>query len=199
MKEGNHNSEDTIISDTPEGMDSVKEGNHNSEDTTISDTPEGMDSVNEGNHNSEGTASATVQEDTDEEDDDEHVSTNFEINGLIKKSLNKTQKKISDYQTIREQIDNMQPSQILMSSHDYKKLMVEFCSLLTEIQDFTMKGIARINKVSQDHVIALMRKHCEQHTGHTFHTEVEIAKKTGMVRANNQYREEYLHLGSKKK
>ena len=182
-------------------MDSVKEGN--SEDTTISDTPisdtpEGVDSVKEGYHNSEHTACATVQEETDEEDDDEHVSKNFEINGLIKKGL-KTKKKISDFTSIRDLINNMQPSENFMSSNDYKKIMMEFCSLFVEIQDFTIKGIARINKVAQDHMIALMRKHYEQNTGHTFHTEVEIAKKTGMVRANNQYREDFLHLCSKKK
>ena len=107
---------------------------------------------------------------------------------------------MKDFFSFREKIYNIIPSSNCMPPQNYKEMMVEFCSQLIELQDFTIKGIQKINKTSHDHMILAMRLHLEKHTGQSFCNEAEKTKKnaTGMIKGNKMYKEEYLHLGSKK-
>ena len=134
-----------------------------------------------------------------QEEEEDHQ---FEIANLLKKNVSKAQcSTMKDFFSFREKIYNIIPSSNCMPPQNYKEMMVEFCSQLIELQDFTIKGIQKINKTSHDHMILAMRLHLEKHTGQSFCNEAEKTKKnaTGMIKGNKMYKEEYLHLGSKKK
>ena len=79
--------------------------------------------------------------------------------------------------------------------------MADFVTQLIELQEFCLKGIQKINTTFQNHMILAMRLHLEKHTGQSFCDQAEKTKKnaTGMNKGNKMYKEEYLHLGSKKK
>ena len=106
-----------------------------------------------------------------------------------------------DFFTFRQKLYNIVPNSVPIPPQNYKDIMADFVTQLIELQEFCLKGIQKINTTFQNHTILAMRLHLEKHTGQSYCDQTEKTKKnaTGMNKGNKMYKEEYLHLGSKKK